>query len=68
MKSRRSDRKNTSKFISLILRHKPEIIDISVIYEIDCRRMIEDGYHFYESANHVWLTKEVPTRYLKKED
>ena len=39
-----------------------------VIYEIDCRRMIEDGYHFYESANHVWLTKEVPTRYLKKED
>lgn len=39
-----------------------------VIYKIDCRRMIEAGYHFYESANHVWLTKEVPTRYLKKED
>ena len=37
-----------------------------VIYEIDCRRMIEDGYHFFLSANHVWLTKEVPARYLKK--
>ena len=37
-----------------------------VIYEIDCRRMIEDGYHFFLSANHVWLTKEVPVRYLKK--
>jgi len=30
MKSRRSDRKNTSKFISLILRHKPEVIGISL--------------------------------------
>lgn len=38
-----------------------------VIYEIDCRRMVEDGYRFYLSANHVWLTKEVPARYLKKQ-
>ena len=38
-----------------------------VIYEIDCRKMAEDGYRFYESANHVWLTGEVPVRYLKKE-
>ena len=38
-----------------------------VIYEIDCRQMAADGYHFFESANHVWLTKEVPVRYLKKE-
>ena len=37
-----------------------------VIYEIDCRGMAEDGYHFFLSANHVWLTKEVPVRYLKK--
>ena len=39
-----------------------------VIYEIDCRKMATDGYHFFESANHVWLTKEVPVRYLKKEE
>ena len=39
-----------------------------VIYEIDCRKMAEDGYRFYESANHVWLTREVPVIYLKKED
>ena len=37
-----------------------------IIYEIDCREMAEDGYHFFLSANHVWLTKEVPVRYLKK--
>lgn len=37
-----------------------------VIYEIDCHRMIEDGYRFFLSSNHVWLTKEVPVRYLKK--
>ena len=36
------------------------------IYEIDCREMAEDGYPFFLSANHVWLTKEVPVRYLKK--
>ena len=37
-----------------------------IIYEIDCRGMAEDGYRFFLSANHVWLTKEVPVRYLKK--
>ena len=36
------------------------------IYEIDCRGMTKDGYHFFLSANNVWLTKEVPVRYLKK--
>ena len=28
--------------------------------------MAKDGYHFFLSANRVWLTKEVPVRYLKK--
>ena len=37
-----------------------------VIYEVNCRWMAEDGYHFYLSANHVWLTKEVPAKYLRK--
>ena len=39
-----------------------------VIYEIDCRQMAADGYHFFESSNHVWLIKEVPVKYLKKEE
>ena len=38
-----------------------------VIYKIDCKKMVEDGYHFYLSANKVWLTKEVPVKYLKKQ-
>ena len=37
-----------------------------VIYQVDCRKMTEDGYQFFLSANHVWLTKEVPAEYLKK--
>ena len=37
-----------------------------VIYEIDCRQMAADGYRFFESANHVWLAKTVPAKYLKK--
>ena len=37
-----------------------------VIYEIDCRQMARDGFRFFLSANHVWLTKEVPARYLHK--
>ena len=36
------------------------------IYEIDCKQMSQDGYRFFESANHVWLTKEVPVKYLKR--
>ena len=39
-----------------------------VIYRVDCRRMVRDGFRFYLSANHVWLTKEVPARYLSRMD
>lgn len=37
-----------------------------VIYKINTKQMHQDGYEFFLSANHVWLTKEVPTRYLKR--
>ena len=37
-----------------------------VIYAINCRAMVRDGYRFFLSANHVWLTKEVPAQYMKK--
>ena len=37
-----------------------------VIYEIDCNSMVSDGYKFYLSENHVWLTKSVPACYLRK--
>ena len=37
-----------------------------VIYTIDCAAMAADGYKFYLSANNVWLTKEVPVKYLNK--
>ncbi len=38
----------------------------AVIYEIDTQTMVKDGYQFYLSVNNVWLTKEVPVKYLKK--
>ena len=37
-----------------------------VIYRVDCRKMSEDGYRFFLSVNGVWLTKEVPARYLTR--
>ena len=36
------------------------------VYYIDSKRMFEDGYKFFLSRNNVWLTKEVPVKYLKK--
>ena len=35
-----------------------------VIYTVDAAAMHADGYTFYRSVNGVWLTKEVPARYL----
>ena len=37
-----------------------------VVYTVDSKRMQEDGYVFYRSVYGVWLTKEVPARYLKR--
>lgn len=36
-----------------------------IIYSVNCKKMIADGYKFYLSVNGVWLTKEVPIKYLK---
>ena len=38
-----------------------------VIYTVDSGQMAAAGYAFYLSVNHVWLTKEVPVKYLHKE-
>jgi putative RNA 2'-phosphotransferase len=35
-----------------------------VVFAIDAGQMAIDGYAFYLSANHIWLTKEVPAKYL----
>lgn len=37
-----------------------------VIYEIYAGEMFQDGYVFYQSVNGVWLTKEVPVKYMRK--
>lgn len=37
-----------------------------VIYKIKSGDMHKDGYVFYKSVNGVWLTKEVPIKYLEK--
>lgn len=36
-----------------------------VVFRIDTKAMVEDGYKFYRSLNGVWLTKEVPPRYIE---
>ncbi|MED9947857.1 MAG: RNA 2'-phosphotransferase [Peptacetobacter hiranonis] len=37
-----------------------------VIYEIDCKKMVENGIEFLKSENNVWLVESVPVKYLKK--
>ncbi len=37
-----------------------------VVYRIQSGQMQRDGYVFYRSVNGVWLTKEVPVKYLEK--
>ena len=37
-----------------------------VVYKVKSGEMANDGYAFYESVNGVWLTKEVPLKYLEK--
>jgi len=37
-----------------------------VLYIVKSGEMAKDGYKFYLSKNGVWLTKEVPVRYLEK--
>lgn len=36
-----------------------------VVYQVDTKKMTEDGYAFFQSVNGVWLTKKVPVIYLK---
>lgn len=38
-----------------------------VVYRIAAQKMQEEGYTFYRAENGVWLIKEVPARYLEKE-
>ena len=39
-----------------------------VVYRIDAKKMNADGFHFFLSVNGVWLTKEVPIKYLVEEE
>lgn len=38
-----------------------------VVFQVNSGQMSADGFKFYLSANHVWLTKNVPARYLSRE-
>ena len=52
-----SDNKETARKVGQ--RHgKP------VIYEVKSGEMFRDGYKFFRSVNKVWLTKNVPAKYL----
>ena len=38
-----------------------------VVYRVFAGWMHKEGFIFYRSVNGVWLTKEVPTKYIKRE-
>lgn len=37
-----------------------------IVYQVDAGQMYKDGYKFFLSVNNVWLTKEVPMKYLER--
>lgn len=37
-----------------------------VIYRVDTKKMLEEGYDFFQSVNGVWLVKSVPVKFLEK--
>jgi putative RNA 2'-phosphotransferase len=37
-----------------------------ILFEMDARRMYEDGIRFYRSTSGVWLTDAVPVSYLRE--
>ena len=37
-----------------------------ILYTVESGKMHEDGFRFYRSTSGVWLTEEVPVRYLKR--
>ena len=37
-----------------------------VVFEILTADMVNDGFSFYEAENGVWLTAEVPVKYIRK--
>ena len=37
-----------------------------IVYIISAKKMYKDGYKFYISKNGVWLTDNVPLKYIKK--
>lgn len=39
--------------------------DTPVIFQVNAEQMQKDGYDFFQSVNGVWLTKEVPIKYLE---
>lgn len=39
-----------------------------VLYVVSAGQMFRDGYKFYLSKNGVWLTKEVPVKYLERNE
>ena len=38
-----------------------------VLYRVKSGEMHKDGYEFFRSVNGVWLTKDVPVKYLEKD-
>jgi len=37
----------------------------AIVLEVDCKKMLADGFDFFLSDNGVYLTDEVPSKYIK---
>ncbi|MCP3370723.1 RNA 2'-phosphotransferase [Bradyrhizobium cajani] len=65
------DQIQLSKFLSFVLRHKPDEIGLTLgpegwvnIFKVDAGGMHAKGLKFYRADNGVWLTDHVPPEFL----
>ena len=45
-------------------RHSGGSLSLTIVFKINANQMYKDGYKFYKSEDGVWLTDNVPPKYL----
>jgi len=55
---------NTKSIIDLLEKEPDKFRGISLILQIDTKKMIRDGYKIIRDKKGKWLTKEIPSQYI----
>ena len=55
---------DTSSIMDLLEKDADMFQNISLVYQIDSKQMVADGYTFIQDKNKKWFTKEIPSKYI----